>query len=258
MFKEKIQPKSNFVKTQEEIELMRISGKICAQVLQEVLTNVRPNVSCLELDSIAKEAIEKQQAISSFMTVDTYRWTICTTINNQVVHGIPTTRVLKEGDIIGIDIGALYKGFHTDMAITVPVGKISQSTQKFLDVGAQALRVVIKKAKVGARIGDISAKIQGMIEGAGYAVVKSLTGHGVGRELHEKPMVPGFGKSGTGPKISKDMTLAIEVIYTQGSGEFRLEEDGWTIVAKDGSLSGLFEQTILTTQNGPIVLTPYL
>lgn len=248
---------NTLIKTDQEIEIMKKSGNICAQALKKILENVKPGVTCAALDKIAQEEIEKRGAASSFKTVEDYRWTICTTINEQVVHGIPT-RVLKEGDILGIDIGALYLGFHSDLAISVPVGKVSGSAKTFLDVGASTLRWAIQKAKVGNTIGDISSTIQNSIETAGYSIVKSLTGHGVGRDLHEEPMVPGFGRAKTGHKILKNMVLAIEVIYAQGSGEVVLENDNWTISTKDHSLGGLFEQTVAIGKNGPIVLTPYL
>lgn len=246
------------VKRSEEIEIMKVSGKIAAVALKKVLENVRPGVSCIKLDKIARQEIESQGASSSFMTVDDYKWTICTTLNDQVVHGIPTETQLKDGDILGIDIGALYKGYHSDLAISVPVGKITSDKQKFLEVGRKTLKEAIAKAKPGAKVGDISQTIQKGVEGAGYSVVKNLTGHGVGRELHEDPMIPGFGKAGSGLEIKEGMTLAIEVIYAQGSGEVKLENDNWTIATQDGSLGGLFEQTIAVTKSGPIVLTPYI
>ncbi len=249
---------SRFQKTDDEIEIMKISGKICAEGLKKVLENIKPGVTCRRLDEIANEEITKRGAKPSFMTVDNYQYTICTTVNEQVVHGIPNERVLKEGDIIGIDIGALYKEFHSDSAITVPVGKIPENITRFLKVGKQTLSDAISQAKVGNTIGDISATIQNRIEGAGFSIVKNLTGHGVGRKLHEEPMVPGFGKKGTGLKLKEDMTLAIEVIYTQGSGEIEVEKDNWTITSADKSLGGLFEQTVAVSKNGPIVLTPYL
>jgi len=245
-------------KTPKEVELMKISGEIAAKALKKVLENVRAGITALELDQIAQDQIEKEGAAPSFKTVEGYKWTTCITFNAQVVHGIPTQRKLKDGDIISIDTGALYKGYHSDMAITVPVGKISDSTNQFLEVGKKALKEAINQAKEGNRIGDISQAQEDVIEGVGYSVVKSLTGHGIGKELHEEPMVPGFGKRGIGPKIKKNMTLAIEAIYAQKSGEVFQEADGWTITTKDRSLSGLFEQTILVTNNGPIVLTPYL
>ncbi len=250
--------KNNQIKSESEIELMRISGKIAARALKKVLENIAPGVKCSTLDQIAREEIEKQGAKPSFTTVDDYKWTICTTVNDQVVHGIPTERVLFEGDILGIDIGALYNGYHSDMAISVPVGKISEDTQKFLTVGKDTLKDAISEVKVGNKIGDISSTIQEKVENAGFSIVKNLTGHGVGRELHEDPMIPGFGKRGIGAEIKENMTLAVEVIYTQGSGEVIVEKDNWTISAADGSLGGLFEQTVLVKKSGPIVLTPYL
>lgn len=237
---------------------MKISGKITALTLQKLLGEVRPGVACIDLDKIAKEQIIKQQGSPSFVTVDNYQWTICTNLNEQVVHGIPTSRKVKDGDILKIDIGAIYQGFHSDMAISIGIGQISQSALRFLEVGKKTLQKAISCAKIGNTIGDISAAIQENIEGASYSPVKSLTGHGIGRRLHEDPMIPGFGQKATGPKIRQGMTLAIEVIYAQGSGEVYLEKDGWTISTRDGSLAGLFEQTIAVTKNGPIVLTPYL
>src|SRR3989344_4019971 len=219
------------VKSENEIELMKISVKISAQVLKKVLENVKIGVTCFALDKIARQEIEKKGATPSFMTVDDYKWTICTTVNQQVVHGIPNKQPPKNGDILGVDIGALYHGCHSDMAITIPIGKVSPAVEKFLEVGKKTLEKAISCAKIG---------------------------NGIGRELHEEPMVPGFGKSKTGPKILRNMVLAIEVIYTQGSGEVKLEKDNWTISSVDGSLAGLFEQTVLITADGPIVLTPYL
>ncbi|SRR3989344_866 len=248
----------NFVKTDKEIKIMKKSGQICAKALRKVLDNVKPQITCKELDTIAEKAIRSLGATPSFMTVDDYKWTICTTINEQVVHGIPNNTTLKEGDILGVDIGALYMGYHSDLAITVPVGKISEETEKFLLTGRKTLEEAIKKARSGNHIQDISETIQNGIQSQGYSIVESLTGHGIGKELHEDPLVPGVGTKGQGPKILKNMTLAIEVIYAAGSGDVGLEEDGWTISTKDKSLAGLFEQTVAITDNGPIVLTPYL
>lgn len=245
-------------KTQEEIKLLTKTGEITALALRKVRDAIEPGISCLELDRIANSEIKKHGASPSFMTVEDYRWTICTTVNEQVVHGIPTERKIQSGDIISIDIGALYKGFHSDQAFTQAVGEVPTETAQFLATGLQTLKKAILMAQVGNQIGDISNTIQLGVEEAGYSVVKSLTGHGVGKELHEEPMIPGFGKPHKGLKIEKDMVLAIEVIYAQKSGDVFQESDGWTISTKDGSLGGLFEQTIVTTDNGPIVLTPYL
>lgn len=249
--------KSSIVKSDAELELMKTSGRICAEALKKVLANVKIGITLEELDKIARLEIEKKGGTSSFMTVEDYQYTICTTVNEQVVHGIPTERVLKKGDILGIDIGALYQGYHSDLAISVPVGEIDGETKRFLKIGQETLNLAIKKAKVGNFVGDISSTIQKSIEAAGYSIVKSLTGHGVGRELHEDPMIPGFGKPKTGPKLVKNMVIAVEVIYTAGNGEVGLEKDNWTISSADGSLGGLFEKTIAITESGPIVLTPY-
>ena len=237
---------------------MKQAGQICAEALRSILAEVKAGVSCAFLDQIAEKEIESRGASSSFKTVDDYQWTICTTINEQVVHGIPTDYKLKGGDILGIDIGAYFQGFHSDMAISVPVGNVGQSAKKFLDVGRDTLKKAISKAMPGARIGDISQTIQENVEKSGYLPVRILTGHGVGSELHEEPMVPCFGKSGTGPAILENMVLAIEVIYTEGAADLKLEKDNWTFSTKDGSLGGLFEQTIVVTKASPIVLTPYL
>ncbi len=245
-------------KTNKEIDLMKTSGRICSLVLAKLSTMVKAGESLIALDKVAKFEIEKRGGSPSFVTVDDYKWTICTTVNEEVVHGIPTSRKLKEGDILGIDIGVLYKGYHSDMATSVGVGKISDEKRRFLEVGKTTLNNAIKKTKVGNRIGDISATIQEGIESNGYSVVRNLTGHGVGKNLHEDPIIPCFGKYKTGPKILENMVLAIEVIYTQGKSEVKLGQDGWTIATQDGSPGGLFEQTIAVTKDGPIVLTPYL
>ena len=237
---------------------MKQAGQICAEALRSILAEVKAGVSCAFLDQIAEKEIESRGASSSFKTVDDYKWTICTTINEQVVHGIPTDYRLKDGDVLGIDIGAYFQGFHSDMAISVPVGNVAESAQKFLDAGRETLKKAISAAKPGARIGDISQTIQKNVEKSGYLPVRILTGHGVGSELHEEPMVPCFGKSGTGPAILENMVLAIEVIYTEGAADLKLEKDNWTFSTKDGSLGGLFEQTIVVTKASPIVLTPYL
>lgn len=237
---------------------MKVSGKITATTLKKILQKVRPGISCIELDRLARQEIEKKGALPAFPTIEDYKWTICTNLNEQVVHGIPTSRKVKDGDILKIDIGAIYQGFHSDMAISIGIGQISQNALRFLEVGKKTLQKAIAQAKIASTIGDISRTIQENIEGAGYSIVKSLSGHGIGRQLHEDPMVPGFGQRNTGPRIRQGMTLAIEVIYAQRSGEVYLEKDGWTISTHDGSLAGLFEQTIAVTKNGPIVLTPYL
>lgn len=246
------------IKTNEELEIMTKSGHICAAALKEVLANVKVGATTLALDQIAQREIEKRGGKPSFTTVEDYKWTICTTVNEQVVHGIPTSYKLQGGDVLGIDIGALYNNYHSDLAISVPVGQIDEEKKRFLQTGKNTLEKAIAQAVVGNQIGDISTAIQKGVEGAGYRVVKSLTGHGVGRQLHEDPIVPGYGKPKTGVKILENMVLAIEVIYTNGTGEVHVEDDNWTISASDGTLGGLFEKTVRIAKSGPIVLTPYL
>ncbi|HEY5601294.1 MAG TPA: type I methionyl aminopeptidase [Patescibacteria group bacterium] len=244
------------VKDANQKNLMKRSSQIAAGALKEVVKYVRAGITTKELDGIAHAQITKAGATPSFQTVDNYKYTICTTVNDEVVHGLPTDYKLQEGDVLGIDIGALYKGYHSDCAVSVIVGKSDDRKEKFLMTGKEALNKAISKARVGNKVGDISAEIQRIIEGAGYSPVKALTGHGVGQELHEDPIIPCFGRAGTGPKIREGMALAIEAIYGENTGEITYKNgDGWTIATKDGSLGGLFEKTVLVQKSGPIVLT---
>ncbi|MBI2613739.1 MAG: type I methionyl aminopeptidase [Candidatus Levybacteria bacterium] len=258
------------VKTKEEIEIMREGGEILAEVLKEVLKHAKAGVSELELDQLAEKLIIEKGAEPGFKKVDGYKHTICISINDVVVHGVPTEHRLKDGDVVGIDCGVYYKGFHTDAAQTVrvkssrfpsSVGRQVQSldeVDKFLKTGEKAMWEGIEAAKAGNRVGDISKAIQKVVEGQGYSVVRSLIGHGVGRELHEDPEVPGFldGSVLETPLLKIGMTIAIEAIYNMGKSEVVFSNsDGWTIKSKDGSLSGLFERTIAITNEGAIVLT---
>ncbi|HEX7456297.1 MAG TPA: type I methionyl aminopeptidase [Candidatus Nanoarchaeia archaeon] len=247
-----------YLKTKEEIKLIHKAGQIAAAAMREVAGNIRPGVKSSDLDKIAENKIRQLGAESSFKTVDGYKHSICTTPNELVVHGIPGDYVLRNGDILGVDLGAYYKGFHSDMAQTFPVGQVSEEREKFLKVGNLALKGAIKQVKVGGRIGDVSDAIQTVVEGAGYSVVRELVGHGVGRELHEDPLVPGVGKKGAGEEIKEGVVLAIEVIYNQGPPSIQLLPDGWTISTKDGSYSGLFERTLAATKKGPLVLTQWV
>ena len=250
------------LRSEIELELMRESGRITGLALKEVLKNIKAGITGLELDKIAEEEMKSQGAQSSFKTVEGYSFTTCVTVNEQVVHGIPTTRVLKEGDIVSIDLGALYKGWHTDAAWSVIVSgqatgnRQQEEKKKFLSVGEEALWLGIKQATDGNRIGDIAEAIQTKVEGSGYSIVRSLVGHGVGKELHEDPEVPGYGKKGIGMVLKKGMTIAIEVIYNMGKPQVLLSNDGWTIVSADGSLTGLFEMSLIVDKK-PEVLTDW-
>ena len=252
------------LKTKEEIEIMKHGGKILAEVLEEVTGNIKIGVSELELDRMAERLILEKGGEPGFKKVDGYKYTICISTNDVVVHGIPTDYKLKEGDVVGIDCGVYYGGFHTDMAQTVQVRDLRVKNQsldevsKFLDVGEKTMWSGIRAAKAGQRVGDVSKAIQSMVEGQGYSVVRSLIGHGVGRELHEEPEVPGFldGSILKTPLLKEGMTIAIEVIYNMGKSDVVYSnDDGWTIKTKDGSLSGLFERTIAITKAGMEVLT---
>lgn len=243
------------LKTKEEIAIMRQAGRISALAMAEVSKTIKPGITTLELDRLVEKIFREKGAEPAFKKVEDYQYTICTTPNDWVVHGLPSNYSLQEGDIVGVDLGALYQGYNSDMAQTFRVGKVSREADNFLATGEKALHEAIKQAKVGNRIGDISSTIQLIVEGAGYSVVKELVGHGVGRQLHEDPMVPGRGKAGTGEKLTEGLVIAIEIIYNFGKGGVVLLDDGWTIASADHSLAGLFERTVAITDKGPVVLT---
>ena len=256
------------IKSKEEVEIMQTGGHILAQVLSTVMSSIKPGVSELELDQLAEKLIREKGGESGFKKVKGYHHTICMSTNDAVVHGIPGNYKFKEGDVVGVDCGVFYKGFHTDAAETIRVSalrtKNSESriqkdeVDKFLEVGKWALNEGIKQAVIGNRVGHISKTIQDIVEKeAGYSVVRSLIGHGVGRELHEEPEVPGYliGKIERTTLLKAGMTIAVEVIYNMGSKDVVLDHDGWTIRTKDGKLAGLFERSIAITKYGPLILT---
>lgn len=251
------------IKSKEEIDIMRCSGGILARVLNQVVSNIKPGVSELDLDGLAEKLIISQNAEPGFKKVEGYKHTICVSTNEVVVHGIPTGYRFKKGDVVGVDCGVYYKGFHTDMAETVLIPgddpKDNAKKARFLQIGKNALNQAIAVAISGARIGNISEVIQRVVEKqGGFSVVRSLIGHGVGKQLHEEPEVPGF----LAEPIDKTallipgMTIAVEVIYNMGTYEVKYAMgDGWTIKTADNLLSGLFERTILISKKGPEILT---
>lgn len=249
------------IKTPQEIEIMKTGGRMLGKALNDALSAVKSGITEIELDKIAEKSITDQGGEPGFKRVPGYKHTICAATNEVVVHGIPSTRVLKDGDVICIDCGVFYQGFHTDMADTVIVGgkeKAPKEVQKFLEIGEKALWEGIKQAKAGNRVGHISKVIQDIVEGQGYYVIRSLVGHGVGRELHEAPEVPGFlhGKIEKTPELVSGMTIAVEVIYAMGTSEVAYaNNDGWTIKSADDSLTAVFERSIAITDSEPIVLT---
>ncbi|MEK7551442.1 MAG: type I methionyl aminopeptidase [Patescibacteria group bacterium] len=247
------------IKTPNEIEIMQKGGKMLSEVMWELVAFVKEGVSEIEIDKLAQKLILEKGGEPGFKKVDGYKYSVCFSTNDVVVHGIPTDYRLKEGDVIGIDCGVFYNGFHTDMSETVIVGKANNSkTEEFLKVGKIALEEAIKKVVIGNHVGDISKTIQDIVEDNGYSVVEALVGHGVGRKLHEEPEVPGFLMEPINqtPLLREGMVIAVEVIYNMGKPELKLDKDGWTLRTKDGSLGGLYERTVAITSNGPLILTP--
>ena len=257
------------IKSPQEIEIMKEGGKIAAAVREKVLATAKQGISTLELDALAEKLILEAGVKPSFKGFEGFPFATCINVNEGIVHGLPTERKLKAGDILTVDLGVFYKGLHTDTARTVEVNKKTrkprskasslrgkqENKKQFLSTGQEALEKAIGRCQVGNHVEDISRTIQATIEGAGYNVIRELGGHGVGKKLHEPPFIPGFGQPGEGPVLKEGMTLAIEVIYARGSGKIEVLNDGWTVVTVDGNLAGLFEHTVAVTKSGPVVLT---
>lgn len=239
------------LKTPAEIEVMAQASRVVAEVLDVVKKEVRPGVTTDDLDRIAEEAIRARGAMPAFKGYRSYPKTLCASVNEQVVHGIPSKRKLKEGDIIGLDLGAIVGGFYGDSAVTVPVGRIDEKVLKLVQVTEEALDLGISQAVVGRRLTDISHAVQRHVEAAGYSVVTEFVGHGIGRQLHEEPQVPNYGKPGQGPRLQPGMVLAIEPMVNMGGSAVRILADRWTAVTADGSLSAHFEHTIAIQPTGP-------
>jgi len=244
------------LKSQDEIKRIADACLLVAELLEEIKKIIAPGLTTIELDRFAESFIISKGAKPAFKGYRGYPSTLCTSVNEQVVHGIPSKKELKEGDIISLDVGAYYKGFYGDAAVTLPIGKIDNTARKLLTVTAGALYYGIKNAVVGNRLSDISFAIQKCVEAEGFSVVRNFTGHGIGRELHEEPQLPNFGKPGEGPVLMEGMTLAIEPMVNAGGWEIVILNDGWTAVTKDGSLSAHFEHTVaITSDDGPRILT---
>lgn len=243
------------LKTANETAKMREAGQVVAQMLAACREATRPGVTTGELDRIAADILKKAGATSSFLGYYGYPATICTSVNDQIVHGIPGKRKLKDGDIIGIDAGAIVDGWHADAAVTVPVGRVSPDAQKLIDVTEEALRRGIAAAQVGKRLGDIGAAVQRWVEGQGYTIVRNYVGHGIGRAMHEEPQVPNYGEPERGLQIREGLCIAIEPMVNIGGAETRTLADRWTVVTADGSLSAHFEHSLWCTAKGPVVLT---
>lgn len=242
-------------KSAAEIEKLRRSGHIAREILEEMRTLVRPGIRTLDLEEYAEKRIRQFSVKPAFKGYRGYPCCLCASVNSEVVHGIPSKRVLKEGDIVSLDMGVIAEGYYGDSALTVPVGTISDSLQRLLRVTEESLQLAIERARAGNRLGDVSAAVQQHAEEAGYSVVKEFVGHGIGRALHEDPQVPNFGEPGRGPVLKEGMVFAIEPMVNAGTNEVRVLEDRWTAVTADGSCSAHFEHMVAVTHNGPDVLT---
>jgi len=243
------------LKSPQEIAKIRAAGRIVAGAIEELKTRVRPGIKTKELDRIAEEFIHKKGGIPAFKGYRGYPNTLCISVNEEIVHGIPSDRVLEEGDIAGIDLGVLLDGYYGDAAVTLPAGTISRQAKRLMETTEAALYKAIDAAVIGNRVSDIAHTIQSYVEGAGYSVVREFVGHGIGRSLHEDPPVPNFGEPGQGPQLREGMVLAIEPMVNAGRSDLFVLENGWTAVTKDRSLSAHFEHTVAVTKNGPLILT---
>lgn len=244
------------VKSTEEVEIMSRAGKIVALILNKLVSEVKPGIKTRYLNSIAEDELRKSGAKASFKNYRGYPASLCVSINEEIVHGIPDDRVLEEGEIVSLDFGAFIQGFHGDAAITVGVGSISNKAADLLSTTQTALMKGIEAAKCGSRLGDVSASIQQYVESKGYSVVREYCGHGIGRNLHEDPQVPNYGISGNGPMLKKGMTIAIEPMITTGDWHTVVDKTNkWTVRTLDGSLAAHFEHTIAIDDDGPRILT---
>jgi len=245
------------IKTDAEVATMAEGGAKLGRVKRGLAEAVKVGVSAMDIERLATTLIKKEGAEVSFSKVPGYSWATCITVNEGLVHGIPKEEmVFKKGDLVSVDVGLYYKGFHSDTSLSVGID-LTPENKKFLNVGKNALEKAISKVRIGNHLYEISEAIQETIEGAGYSTIKALVGHGVGRDLHEDPQIPCFvpGKISDSPKIIKGMVLAVEVMYARGSDKVEILEDGWTIAMRDGKISGLFEETVAVTEGGPKVLT---
>ena len=243
------------LKKESDLAKMRAAGKILARTLRLVGEQIQPGVTPKKLDELAEQLIREKGARPSFLGYRGYPAATCISVNNVVIHGIPDDTPLKEGDIIDLDFGVYKDGFHADSAWTFPVGKISKEAERLLNITEESMWQGIAKAKVGAKVGEISSTVQKYVESNGYSVVRELVGHGIGRNLHEEPSVPNFGKPSSGALLREGTTICIEPMVNQGTHEVYTLDDGWTMLTKDGKLSAHFEHTVAVTREGPEVLT---
>ena len=248
------------IKSKKEVDYIKESCRIVAETLQLLKSNVKPGITTLELDKITEDYIRSNNAVPAFKgysqgSAPGFPGSVCSSVDDEVVHGIPSSRILKDGEIVSLDIGVLKNGFFGDAALTVAVGNISDEKKKLMDVTERSLQLGIEQAVAGNKVHDISNAVQVYVESNGFSIVRDLCGHGVGKFLHEDPSIPNFGRKGTGPKLKNGMTLAIEPMVNAGKYDVITAKDGWTIITADGSTSAHFEHTILINNNSPEILT---
>jgi len=243
------------LKSAQEINKMREAGRIVAEVLELMRAHVKPGVTTAELDALANDLILKAKAIPSFKGYRGYPASICASVNEEIVHGIPGDRILRDGDVVSIDVGTIYHGYQGDAAITLGVGRITPEAERLLQVTEQALAKGITQAHAGNHLGDISWAIQSYVEDSGMSVVREYTGHGIGRRMHEDPQVFNFGQPGQGLKLQTGMTIALEPMVNLGDWRTKVLEDGWTVVTRDGTLSAHFEHTVAVMDGEAVILT---
>jgi methionyl aminopeptidase len=244
-----------YLKSPKELQILKQSGEILAAVMRQVETILRPGITTLDIDRLSEELILKKKARAAFKGYRGFPGTACVSVNEEIVHGIPGPRVILEGDIVSIDLGINYEGFFSDMAVTLPVGKVGTNKLKLIEATKQSLAIGIQQACVGNYLTDISHSIQSFIEEQGFSVVRQFVGHGIGRALHEDPEIPNFGKPGLGPLLERGMVLAIEPMINLGGWECYIAENGWTALTRDGEPSAHFEHTVAITDKGPVILT---
>ena len=243
------------LKRPDEIEKMRASNSIVAEILTALKEKTKPGVTTLDLDQYSEDLARKKGAKPAFKGYRGYPFSLCTSVNSEVVHGMPSNRMLRSGDILSIDFGVRYKGYCGDAAITVPVGDISEEAGKLLQVTERSLYEGIRQARAGNRLGDISAGVQRCVEAAGFSVVRDVGGHGIGKSLHEEPHVPNYGIGGRGIELKSGMVLAIEPMVNAGTYKVKVLDNGWTVVTQDGELSAHYEHTVAITEQGPVILS---
>lgn len=243
------------LKSQSDLEMLKRSGEILAAVMRAVQKSVKPGITTEDIDRISQELILREKAVAAFKGYRGFPACACVSVNEEIVHGIPGSRVILEGDIVSIDLGVNYQGYFSDMAVTVPVGKVGSDKERLIEVTRQSLETGIRQACAGNHLSDISHSIQSFVEAQGFSVVRQFVGHGIGAALHEDPEVPNFGAPHLGPLLRNGMVLAIEPMVNLGNWESIILENGWTAVTKDGSPSAHFEHTVAITDKGPVILT---